>query len=131
MPTVLRWNGYRFFFYSADGDEPPHIHVVKGDCEAKIWLNDGDVAINLGFAARDLREIVRKIRKDALHSLRLGMTILEIEVENARPVAARCDDRHLTVTLADGRVLQSVALVVSTPFVCDAGSLCDHRIVAA
>ena len=31
------------------------------------------------------------------------MTILQIEVEDARPVAARCDDRHLSVTLADGR----------------------------
>jgi hypothetical protein len=35
------------------------------------------------------------------------MTILQIEVEDARPVAARCDDRHLSVTLADGRVLQA------------------------
>jgi Protein of unknown function (DUF2442) len=35
------------------------------------------------------------------------MTILQIEVENARPVAAHCDDRHLVVTLADGRVLQA------------------------
>jgi Domain of unknown function (DUF4160) len=63
VPTVLRWNGYRFFFYSADGDEPAHVHVVKGEFEAKVWLNDGGVAINLGFAARDLREIVRKIRE--------------------------------------------------------------------
>jgi hypothetical protein len=61
VPTVLRWNGYRFFFYSADGDEPAHIHVVKGDCEAKVWLNDCAVAMNLGFSPRDLREIVRKI----------------------------------------------------------------------
>jgi Domain of unknown function (DUF4160) len=60
VPTVLRWKGYRFFFYSADGNEPVHIHVVKGDCEAKVWLSDGAVAINLGFNARDLREIVRK-----------------------------------------------------------------------
>jgi hypothetical protein len=63
VPTVLHWNGYRFFFYSADGDEPAHIHVVKGDREAKVWLNDCAVAINLGFAARDLHEIVRKIRE--------------------------------------------------------------------
>jgi hypothetical protein len=63
MPTVLRWNGYRFFFYSADGDEPPHVHVVKGDCEAKVWLSDSVVAFNLGFSARDLREIVRKTRE--------------------------------------------------------------------
>jgi hypothetical protein len=35
------------------------------------------------------------------------MTILQIEVEDARPVEARCDAEHLTVTLADGRVLQT------------------------
>lgn len=35
------------------------------------------------------------------------MTILQIEVEDTRPVAAKCDGRHLTVTLADGRVLQT------------------------
>jgi hypothetical protein len=65
MPTLLRWNGCRFFFYSADGDEPPHVHVVRGEHEAKIWLNDGDVALNLGFPARDLREIVRKTREQS------------------------------------------------------------------
>ena len=35
------------------------------------------------------------------------MTILQIEVEDVPPVAAECNDRHLTVTLADGRVLQT------------------------
>ena len=35
------------------------------------------------------------------------MTTLQIEVENARPVAAQCDDSHLSVTLADGRILQA------------------------
>ena len=35
------------------------------------------------------------------------MTTLEIEVEDSRPVAARCDFEHLEVTLADGRVLQT------------------------
>ena len=35
------------------------------------------------------------------------MTILQIEIEDSRPVAARCDSKHLNVTLADGRVLQT------------------------
>src|SRR5271155_4149485 len=106
MPTILRSNGYRFFFYSADGDEPAHVHVVKGDCEAAVWLSDS-VAINLGFAPRDLRAIVHKPMSSALRSWRPGMTILQIEVEDARPVEAQCDDRHLNVTLAAGRVLQA------------------------
>jgi hypothetical protein len=63
MPTLLRWKGYRFFFYSADGWEPAHVHVVRDGKEAKIWLNDIAVAMNLGYPARELTEIVRKTRE--------------------------------------------------------------------
>jgi hypothetical protein len=38
MPKVLFINGFSFFFYSNEGNEPPHIHVSKGDGEAKFWL---------------------------------------------------------------------------------------------
>jgi hypothetical protein len=64
MPALLRWNGCRFFFYSADGDEPRHVHVVRGEYEAKVWLSDCAVAINLGFPARDLGDAIRKIREE-------------------------------------------------------------------
>ena len=38
MPTIL-WQGpYRFFFYSSDGEEPRHVHVVRDDNAAKFWL---------------------------------------------------------------------------------------------
>lgn len=39
MPTVLRLEGYKFFFYSDEGDprEPAHIHVFKSGSEAKFW----------------------------------------------------------------------------------------------
>ena len=41
MPTVLRDAGYRFFFYSDEGDplEPPHVHVTAGEGVAKFWLD--------------------------------------------------------------------------------------------
>jgi hypothetical protein len=35
------------------------------------------------------------------------MTTLQIEVEDARPTEASCDDSFLTVTLADGRILRA------------------------
>jgi hypothetical protein len=40
MPVVFRHEGYRFFFYSNEGDprEPLHIHVRKGEAVAKFWL---------------------------------------------------------------------------------------------
>ena len=64
MPTLLRWNGYRFFFYSADGWEPAHIHIEKSGCQAKIWLNNLAVAVNLGYSAKELNEIIRKAREN-------------------------------------------------------------------
>ncbi len=39
MPTVLRKKGYRFFFFSSDRREPPHLHVEKGEGNAKFWLD--------------------------------------------------------------------------------------------
>lgn len=62
MPTLLRWKGYRFYFYSADGWEAPHVHIYKDGKEAKLWLRDITVAINLGYNARELNEIVRATR---------------------------------------------------------------------
>jgi hypothetical protein len=38
MPTVLREGPYRFFFYSADSVEPPHVHVERDAKKAKFWL---------------------------------------------------------------------------------------------
>ncbi|MEM9328783.1 MAG: DUF4160 domain-containing protein [Bacteroidota bacterium] len=38
MPTVLILEGFRFHFYSDEGNEPCHIHIKKGDGRGKIWL---------------------------------------------------------------------------------------------
>lgn len=38
MPTLLLIDGFRFFFYSNEGTEPPHVHVEHGDGTAKFWL---------------------------------------------------------------------------------------------
>lgn len=63
MPTLLQWKGYRFFFYSADRWEPPHVHIYKQGKEAEIWLRDVSVAINLGYSAKDLNEIITATRE--------------------------------------------------------------------
>ena len=31
MPTLLQTEGFRFFFYSNERLEPPHVHVEKGE----------------------------------------------------------------------------------------------------
>ncbi len=38
MPTILYVQGRRFHFYSNEGNEPMHVHAVKGDAECKYWL---------------------------------------------------------------------------------------------
>lgn len=38
MPTILLVQGWRFYFYSNEGNEPVHIHAAKGDAECKFWL---------------------------------------------------------------------------------------------
>ncbi len=65
MPTVLRWNGYRFFFFSNEGSEPPHIHVDKAGATAKFWLPDAGVARNIGFTAREMRELSAKVQEQS------------------------------------------------------------------
>jgi hypothetical protein len=39
MPTVLRLQGFRFFFYSNENDEPMHVHVEKAEAVEKYGLN--------------------------------------------------------------------------------------------
>jgi hypothetical protein len=31
MPTVLRIEGFRFYFYSHEPNEPPHVHIDRGN----------------------------------------------------------------------------------------------------
>jgi hypothetical protein len=56
MPTVLRFGAYRFFFFSNEGREAPHIHVAHAGKEAKFWLDPVGVARNNGFAPHEIRE---------------------------------------------------------------------------
>ena len=63
MPTVLRWRGYEFYFWSNERNEPPHIHVDKDDRSAKFWLEPPSLAANFGFPARDLRKLLEKVEE--------------------------------------------------------------------
>jgi hypothetical protein len=61
MPTVLRSGPYRFYFYSHEPNEPPHIHVDRDDSSVKFWLDPVQLAANFGFRAHELREIQLKV----------------------------------------------------------------------
>jgi hypothetical protein len=57
MPTVLRIDAYRFFFYANDVREPPHIHVRSNENVAKYWLEPVRLERKGGFSRTELRNI--------------------------------------------------------------------------
>ncbi len=65
MPVVFRSEGYKFLFYSNEGDprEGHHIHVVQGPDKAKFWLKPVALATNQGFDARTLRARERLVEQ--------------------------------------------------------------------
>jgi hypothetical protein len=54
MPTVFRSGPYRFFFYSSDRAEPPHVHVERDAAVAKFWLVPVRLEYNQDFAAFEI-----------------------------------------------------------------------------
>ena len=63
MPTVLLQNGFRFFFYSNENEEPIHVHVKKGNAEGKIWLEPVvETAYFLRFTNSEEREIMNIVK---------------------------------------------------------------------
>ena len=56
MPTLFYLFGYRFFFWSNEHD-PIHIHVSKGDAEAKYNIYGSEMVYNHGFKKNELRMI--------------------------------------------------------------------------
>jgi hypothetical protein len=57
LPTVFRSGPYRFFFYSADEDEPPHVHVERDRATAKFWLEPVRLERSRGFGRVELGRI--------------------------------------------------------------------------
>ncbi len=63
MPTILQVGRYRFYFFSNENNEPPHIHVKAGSDQAKFWLKPVELASNYGFKAHELNEIEKITRE--------------------------------------------------------------------
>jgi Domain of unknown function (DUF4160) len=72
MPVVFHERGFRFFFFSYEGNprEPAHIHVKGGGGEAKFWIGEPvEMAYNRRMSSRDLAMvalIIRARRKELL-----------------------------------------------------------------
>ena len=65
MPTILQILGWRLFFYANEGNEPIHIHAVKGEIECKFWIKKDEFEIELAYeynlkpaAKREIKKII-------------------------------------------------------------------------
>jgi len=56
-PTILKIGPYRFFFYSGDRVEPPHVHIERDNKTAKFWLNPIRLQESGGFRPHEVRHI--------------------------------------------------------------------------
>ena len=63
MPTIGEVGPYKLFFYSSDGNEPPHVHVRRERATAKFWLNPVRLAGSSRFNDHELREIERVVEE--------------------------------------------------------------------
>ena len=64
MPTVKIIGPYRFFFYSGDRDEPPHIHVERDNHIAKYWLQPVRLQNSGRFKRKELNRILKLIEEN-------------------------------------------------------------------
>jgi Domain of unknown function (DUF4160) len=64
MPSILLQSGWRIFFYSNEGNEPIHVHCMKGDIECKFWIDAQNFDIQEAYAfnlSPPDRKMVRRI----------------------------------------------------------------------
>jgi len=63
MPTVLRIDGYRFFFFS-DEHTPEHIHIEKGDSYARIEIESLKVTDSYNLNNKELKKLLSLVTKN-------------------------------------------------------------------
>ena len=61
MPTLLI-QGYKFRFYAQDGDEPPHMHILHGEADAKVWLRPVELEYAYNYNPRQINRILELTR---------------------------------------------------------------------
>ena len=57
MPTALSIGAHRFFFFSREDHEPPHIHVETAENAAKFWLAPVRLVWAIGYTSKELRRV--------------------------------------------------------------------------
>lgn len=65
MPEVFRREGYVFFFYANEGQEPIHVHVRKAGGFAKFWLEPLTLEFSQGMKIRELARAEELVGENA------------------------------------------------------------------
>ncbi len=64
MPTIHRENGFRFFFYTREGNEPAHVHVIGKCGEMKVWLKPLQISKVYNLSPKDQKIILQITSKN-------------------------------------------------------------------
>jgi len=65
MPTVLIIGPHRFYFFTKEGHEPPHIHVETAENAAKFWLSPVSLVWAVGYNSREIRQLRELVEENA------------------------------------------------------------------
>lgn len=63
MPTIYRYKGFRFHFFSNEGREPPHVHIRRAEDSCKFWIRPVELVYNDGLTTAELRELEQVVRE--------------------------------------------------------------------
>lgn len=64
MPKIFYRDGFKFFFYSNEGNprEPLHVYIKKGENNSKFWIKpEISLAENYGFSSKEINWIEEQI----------------------------------------------------------------------
>lgn len=70
MPTIYRYKGFRFHFFSNEGHEPPHVHVRRAEDSCKFWIQPVRLAYNDGMRTSEINELEQITREHGNEFLR-------------------------------------------------------------
>lgn len=58
----MRVGAFRFYFFSHEPNEPPHVHVDRDAATIKVWLEPVEVAKSRGFRAHEIGGILSMVQ---------------------------------------------------------------------
>lgn len=64
MPEIFRCEGFVFFFYANEGQEPMHVHVRRAGGHAKFWIDPLELDFSEGLKVQELARADELIRQN-------------------------------------------------------------------